>query len=700
MRNTFLRLTLTFVRNVSRIITVTFSFEWLLNSRLQRNNLLLHIERPRSTIRVVRESISIKGSAVDLEKKESAPVRAVITNTIFIWKKKRIISIDSSNENGDRHELKDLLKDSDVTIEDIGFFEQISLRSGIWLLAIQIKSATGHWLSGKHIILVVYPTKFWIPRKPRNYSLWIRRERKGITEDVKEEMKRHVSSMALKPIFSIILDLKRGTRNFKKTLKSLREQTYPHFEICILRDEQSTASTISDNSTDIRFLNDGLSDIRGDYCIFIDAGDRLHRYALYEFASSINHEPKADVLYGDEDTLDTAGNHSNPFHKPDWSPDYLEVFNYLEFPSCYKSKLAIAGYKNHCLYDLALRSTEAGQRIIHIPKVLGHRDTKARVDGGNSDRNTTYSKSLQSRLLRTGRLGKVSEHPLYAGSFTYTPCLRKNPKISIVIPTAGNTRNINERNVDLLPNLITQIYERSTYKNIDCVVVDNGTLSESQSDVLKKFGCRTTSFQEKKPNIARKINQGASQSNGEYLLILNDDIEILTPDWLERMVRHFEKTGVGIVGCRLLYPEGTIQHAGIVYVNGHPEHVSRRKNGDESGYFYSTASVRNYLAVTGACMMTPRDIFFKTGGYNENFPINYNDIEYCLKLRQIGYRVVYDGTCCLAHLESASRAAGIKRSEEIEYQQNISGLLSTDPYYNNDVFNLKKPAFQFEINPR
>ena len=698
MGKIFLKSICNFTKQLLRKTFSVFFFESLRNWLLNKKGLSLSIRRPKSAVRIITGHISIEGRAVNLKHNTTAPVRVIIKHAFFFWKKKQILTI-ALTPNPEPTNLPEI---SGTAENNTGFSEKISMRAGVWTLLIQAKASNGQWITGKRFLLFDYPTlkkKLWRPYWYRNYKVWTKIEKRGLTRDIKDEINRHITSMPRKPTFSVILDLSRSNHNIHATFQSLRNQIYPHFEICILGYSKTHNTISAFDANNIHYLeNDKVLDVHGDYCIFIDAGDCLHPYALYEFASALNCKPELDILYGDEDTIDRHGNHDAPFFKPDWSPDYLEVLNYIEFPSCYKSQLAIAGYSNRCLYDLALCSTEVTQNIFHIPKVLGHRDKANVINGEYQRRNKSYCKSLQSRLKRTGRIGQVSEHPKYAGAFTYTSCLKTSPLISIIVPTNGSILEINERKIDLLANLITQIHERSSYQNIDVVVVENGNLSASQENVLKKFGCRTTRFLEAQPNIARKINQGVRHSSGDYLLILNDDIEILTDDWLERMVRHFEKPGIGIVGCRLLYPEGSIQHAGVVYVNGHPQHVSRNRKGDESGYFFSTALVRNYVAVTGACMMTPRDVFLKTGGYNERFPINYNDIEYCLKVRQSGDRIVYDGTCVLTHLESASRTSGIKPFEKELYERDVSRLLSSDPYYNHEVFNTENPSFKFCIN--
>ena len=673
-----------------RLLVGLIDFNWLLIHQLKKSKLQLKVDRPSSSIRVIHNRLTVTGWVFDEASNAAAPVRAKIGNeTVSSIIEKNVASSGGANQ-------------STNNARDCRFSIPLSLPPGIRRVSIQAQSSQKTWITIRRLVLIVLPNfrfrNFFSFRKP-TYNQSVINENKALDTDIVAEIDQHIASMIVRPTFSIIIVTQNERKNVLQTLRSVEQQVYQHHEILLTSDvrPESRDYSLEYNELHLPELKN-LEDIHGDYCLFIKAGDQLHSHALYEFASSVNTHAQADIIYADEDVVDGYGRFSNPFFKPDWSPDYLEVFNYIEFPCCYRTKLVVSGYQNYCQYDLALRSTEVSDHIVHIPKVLGHRWktstlTKHKKTKGDSDR-----RYLQHRLSRTGRSGDITEHTKHRGCYVITPRLTKNPLVSIVIPTAGNIRHVKGKPVDLVSNLVTQIFERSTYTNKEVIVVDSGTLSESQTQVLHHHHCKRTSDSADHVNIARKINLGAKKASGEYLLILNDDIEILTNNWLERMLGHFEKHGVGVVGCRLLYPKGTIQHAGIVFVQGHPEHVRRRRRGDEAGYFFSSCAPRNFMAVTGACMMTPLQMFLDIGGYNEDFPINYNDVAYCLSLGTKGLRTVCDNGVALTHLESASREKSIATSETAVFEQLWSEEVVTDPFYNNERFNQTKPMFHFEQN--
>jgi GT2 family glycosyltransferase len=209
--------------------------------------------------------------------------------------------------------------------------------------------------------------------------------------------------------------------------------------------------------------------------------------------------------------------------------------------------------------------------------------------------------------------------------------LKRSPLVSVVIPTAGRTVKVGERRIDLIENVIRQIRERSTYGKIEIVVIDNGDLSSDQLSVLAEARCKRITYSDPVFNIAKKLNLGASIANGEMLLLLNDDIEIVTPSWIERLLEHFEKPHVGVVGAKLIYPDERTQHVGVVQPFGNPDHVRQRFPRNDAGYFYSTCGVRNYSAVTGACMMTPANIYREVGGYSDELAVSFNDVDFCMK---------------------------------------------------------------------
>ena len=673
-----------------RLLVGLIDLNWLLIHQLKKSKLRFKVDRPSSSIRVIYNRLTVTGWVFDETSNAAAPVRAKLgKETVSSIIKKNVASSDGANK-------------STKTALECRFSIPLSLPPGIRRVSLQAQSSQKKWMTIRRLVLIVLPnirlTDFFLIRK-LTYNQSVINENNALDKSIVAEIEQHIASMIVRPRFSVIIITQNEREDIRRTLDSVDQQVYRPHQILLTDDAhpKSIDYSLEYNELHLAELRK-LEDIHGDYCLCIKAGDQLHSHALYEFASSINVDAQADIIYADEDVVDGYGRFSNPFFKPDWSPDYLEVFNYIEFPCCYRSQLVVSGYQNYCEYDLALRSTEVSDQIVHIPKVLGHRWKASTLTKQNKTTRDTGRQYLQHRLSRTGRSGDITEHPKHPGCYVITPRLTRNPLVSIVIPTAGNTRHVKGKTVDLVSNLVTQIFERSTYPNKEVLIVDSGTLSKNQTHVLHHHHCKITSDSADHVNIARKINIGAKEASGEYLLILNDDIEILTKNWLERMLGHFEKPRVGVVGCRLLYPKGTIQHAGIVFVKGHPQHVRRRMQGDEAGYFFSSCAPRNFMAVTGACMMTPRQIFLDIGGYNEDFPINYNDVAYCLSLGEKGLRTVCDNGVVLTHLESASREKSIAASETAVFEQLWSEGVTTDPFYNNERLNQTKPMFIFEQN--
>jgi GT2 family glycosyltransferase len=248
----------------------------------------------------------------------------------------------------------------------------------------------------------------------------------------------------------------------------------------------------------------------------------------------------------------------------------------------------------------------------------------------------------------------------------------------------------NGRQIDLIVACLESIVARSTYKNVEFVIVDNGDFDRGR---LKHIGIRNITFVTyalPEVNIAKKINLGASRAKGDFLIILNDDIEVLADDWIERMLAHFEKPHVGVVGGKLLYPGLTIQHAGVVMCGGDPEHVRRGAARDDLGYAFSTCCARNYLAVTGAMAMVRARDFWSVGGYSEDFPIDFNDIDFCLKLHEAGRLAVYEPGAELIHYESVSVVKPPRPQDHARFHKRWAGIAS-DPFYNEFCFT-KHPA--------
>ena len=275
-----------------------------------------------------------------------------------------------------------------------------------------------------------------------------------------------------------------------------------------------------------------------------------------------------------------------------------------------------------------------------------------------------------------------------------------DPLVSIVIPTAGKVANIEGRAVDLIDNCVASILEKSTYHNVEFVVVDNGDLRGDRAEKLRQRGCKMVTYSELTFNVAKKLNLGAAAANGDLLLLLNDDIEPLTPDWIERMLEHFEKPHVGVVGAKLLYLNGTTQHVGVVLNSGNPDHVRRLRPRDDIGYFFSTCGVRNFTAMTGACMMTRANIYRKVGGYNEDLPVSYNDVDYCLRVLEQDLTVVYAPQAELTHFESQTRMPRLDRYEIEYFAKKWASKVITDRFYNENCLTVAPPTFEVRQESR
>ena len=525
--------------------------------------------------------------------------------------------------------------------------------------------------------------------KTLSYQQWLSGER----SDAVEQQSSIIALFANKadnPYFTIIIDARVNANLLNKTIKSVNSQSYCHFSIRSFESRQQLKELVSQG-------------VSGDFAVFLKSGQLLSHHALLEFAKAIQENPECDLVYGDHDTINCFGRRSNPFYKPDWSPDYLETFNYIGFSACFRVSVARELLMSESYYDFVLKFTEKSEKIHHIRHILGH-EYSARFHGKIASRETQENiAALQGRLRRTGRRGVVREHQFYKGCYEIDVRLKTMPLVSIVITTAGVITNKESRQIDLIVNLVTQIKERSTYKNIEIIVVDNGDLLPQQQKALAKYGCKQVTFSEEEVNISRKLNLGASNATGELLLLMNDDIEIITPDWIERMAEHFEKPHVGVVGAKLLYPSGLIQHAGVAMIAGYPDHVRRKHLGSEKGYFFSTCGVRNFSAVTGAVMMTRAKLYQQLGGYNENI-YNGNDTGYCFKARGEGYTVVCAPRATLIHMESETCRAVVDARKDEKYEKHMSWFvqhwadrIAYDPYYNVSFLATPNNIPNFEV---
>jgi GT2 family glycosyltransferase len=500
-------------------------------------------------------------------------------------------------------------------------------------------------------------------------------------------------------------------------LRSVRKQGFGDWELCLV-DDRSAAPHVqemlaaaegedprirvlkrAENGGIVAASNDALGMARGEFIALLDHDDTLHPDALEVVAGAIDGAPDVDYLYTDEDKIDAAGHHLGPFFKPDWSPERMRTQMYTCHLSVLRRALVEevggfdAEFEGSQDWDLVLRVTEKARRVVHVPRILYHwrmLETSA-AGGGEAAKPWAFeagTRAIQAHLERTGIPAEASRDTDHPGVYRLEPRLTEKPKVTIVIPTAGTVREVRYEPLVLVEHCVRSIVERSTYENYEIVVVADTSVDAEVLARLEEHGgerLKIVPFPEAF-NFSAKINRGAVHGDGEMLLLLNDDMEVVTPDWIERLVMYAGLPGVGAVGGRLFWEDGRIQHAGIVYENaGFPGHIYRGFAREWHGYSNNVLVADNYLTVTGACMMTPRETFERVGGFSTSFPMNYNDCDYCLKLVSAGERIVYDPDTILFHFESSSRSMDVADWEKDQLRGRWLPITVTDPYSNPNL---------------
>lgn len=500
----------------------------------------------------------------------------------------------------------------------------------------------------------------------------------------------------IEPVFSRY-DLHKATE--ANYLELLRESLQAHIEAMVIRPEFFVYDPdgslggpaglsgqiyrgfrVAETMSSLREGVDSVSADRSVGIVWLESGDVLADNALYEFAARLNADPLANLVYGDQEIRSPNGR-SRPFHKPDWSPDYLEGCNYIGSGACVFGRHALDYLAEaSSQYDWILRSTDRPScRVSHVRKILV--STPHDIEAPSPSRSAQGVEALKGRLSRTGRDG--SPKPIGPNALAYhmRVTLKRAPLVSIVIPTAAKTVNYEGRRIDLIVNCLSAIDATTTYDNIEYVIVDNGDLDRLKLDNVVSRPIHYLTYEDQTVNIARKINLGGQKASGDYILILNDDIVPLDPDWITNMIAHFEKPNVGLVGARLLYPSGLVQHSGMVSNDGVPLHVDRFAIGDEPGYFFGRVIARNFLAVTGAVTMVSREIFEQVGGYDETFPIDFNDVDFAYRIGAEGYRIIYEPGAKLIHYESVSAVKPPRPWDRSNFEKRWAHV-SVDPFYN------------------
>jgi len=574
------------------------------------------------------------------------------------------------------------------------------------------------WLKGGRILLNEGPNILW--KKYNNYRMQNETELDNyeqwcsINEPTSLELEKQrefANNLTYRPLISIITPIYNISPTIlEATIKSVIDQTYNNWEMCLV-DGNSNDGNIkkcleklvrSDRRIKAKYLdhnlgisgnsNESLKLAKGEFVAFLDHDDLFAPFALFEVAKVLNKDKSVDFIYSDRDLVTKEGNRRfKPFFKPDWSPDIMLSANYLTHICVIRKSLIddIGGLASETDgaqdWDLFLKIAERTNKIYHIPKILYHwRDLKTSCAmRGETAKPYIFEAqrlAIQDHLRRMNKLGKVILES--TGFWRVKWMIEKNHKVSIIIPTRDN--------INMLRRCIDAIFLRSFYKNFELIVIDTGCRKEENrryyDEISKNDKIKILKYDDKF-NYSAVNNIGARYATGDILLFLNDDVEIITPDWIEEMLGWAEKEEIGVVGAKLLKPNRTIQHAGVVIgMQGFAGHPFSGLAEDYYGISGSTEWYRNYLAVTGACMMIRRAVFEEINGFDEMFELNGSDVELCLRAWKKGYRVVYTPFARLIHYEGATREKYLKQIPKNDFHTSYKHyepfIKNGDPYYN------------------
>ncbi|MDD3475165.1 MAG: glycosyltransferase, partial [Candidatus Dojkabacteria bacterium] len=567
-----------------------------------------------------------------------------------------------------------------------------------------------------------------IPQEINPYEYWLQKNK--ITKTRKKAILLELQKLKYKPLISIVMPVYNiDVKWIKKAVKSVKNQIYPNWELCIADDASTNPQLIKylkslekDPKIKITFReknghiseasNTALELAEGEFVALMDNDDIIHPHALAEIVKVLNKDKETDLIYSDEDKITTEEKRVEPFFKPDWSPDLFLSSNYLCHLTVIRKKIIDEvgrfrkGFEGSQDYDLFLRVTERTDNIKHIPDILY---SWRKIPGSTA---STYDqkgyaddaaiRALSEAINRRGLNATVREG-LFPGSFRVKYNLENNPLVSILIPTKDK--------YEYIEKCISSIFEKTTYQNFEIIIIDTGS-SEKRTieyyESLKSNPKIRFLHWNKKFNYSAVNNYGVKHAGGEYILLLNNDTEVISPDWIEGMLEHAQRDKIGAVGVKMYYPNDTIQHAGVILgINGGDGrgvagHAFKYYPRGIQGFPVQKDIIRNYSAVTAACLMIKKTRYQEVKGFNENFRIAFNDVDFCLKLLKNGYYNIYTPYVELYHHESISVGTPESNTRDIEeFAKEINIMyerwerkLLDDSFYNR---NLTKNRENFSI---
>ncbi|QDM33338.1 glycosyltransferase family 2 protein [Tardiphaga sp. vice352] len=551
---------------------------------------------------------------------------------------------------------------------------------------------------------------------PGEYPDWVR-DFDTLTDADRALIRTKIDRFEALPKISVVMPVyDTPAAILREAIESVVQQIYPNWELCIA-DDASKAPHVrklldeymqkdsrikcvyrESNGHISAASNSALALATGDYVALLDHDDLLSEHALYMIAEAVQHHPKSDVFYSDEDKLSAAGKRSDPHFKPDWSPELFYGQNYLNHLTVYKrSAIEKAGgfrlgFEGSQDYDLALRViSSTTSPIVHIPHVLYHwRIFKGAGTMSSQNLGKATDAARQALVEHFTDRGVSVMVEDVRGSFhrVVRPDPESWPKISVVIPTRDH--------LDVLEIAVDGLRTKTDYPSLEIVIADNeSTLPETRTYLakLKEQGVQIIECKGAF-NYSEINNKAVAISTGELVLLLNNDISMLDVGWLKEMVRYFADPEVGIVGPKLLYPDGSLQHAGVIIgLGGVAGHRCVGFPGDEPGRFARLALAQDVSCVTGACLLMRRSIYEEVGGLDaHNLRVAFNDVDLCLRVQEAGYRIIWTPYAVLNHHESKSRGSDLEGEKLARFQREVHFMrtrwgqrLASDRFFNPNL---------------
>ena len=549
---------------------------------------------------------------------------------------------------------------------------------------------------------------YFDPAREKDYNKWLEQN----------EQKSEVVSLTYRPLISVLIPVYNVEGEYlRECIESVLAQTYDNYEVCLVDDASTNKGTLAvlreyekkekikirhrkSNGHIAQASNDALEMAEGEFVALLDDDDLLACDALYEVVRVLNEDRKLDLVYSDEDKIGLDGIRRDPHFKPDFSPDTLMSLNYICHFVVARTKVVkevggfTLGTEGAQDYDLVLKITERTNKVFHISKVLYH----WRMVSGSTAidvRNKKYAedngeKVIESALERRGEVASV-EKDTASTYYRVIYALKEEPMVSILVPVRDHA--------EVTEKCLKSIYEKTTYRNYEVILIDNGSTEDGMRELIGRYEKQHKNFrvltEDIEFNYAKLNNLAEKEAKGECLVLLNNDTEVITPEWLGIMVGYAMRPLVGAVGAKLLYPDETVQHVGVVLgLGGVASHVYLNAGRHDLGAYGRMRVPYNYSAVTAACLCVAKRKFEEVGGLDENLKVAYNDVDFCLKLLSAGYYNVELPMVELYHFESKSRGSDLAKDKierfnaEQKYMWKKWGdTLEHDRFYNANFSN-------------